>query len=57
MHKKQVDSLLPCSGYNLRGTISANHQISRLEVIFTIVKFVNHSMVFVARTVYAPAAY
>ena len=57
MHKKQVNSLLPYSGYNLRGTISVNHQISRLEVIFTIVKFVNHSMVFVARTVYAPAAY
>ena len=33
------------SGYNLRGAISVNHQNSHLEVIFTIIKFVNHSMV------------
>ena len=33
------------SGYNLRGAISANHQISHLEVIFAIIKFANHSMV------------
>ena len=45
------------SGYNLRGAISANHQIFHLEVIFAIVKFANHSMVCVARLVYAPAAY
>ena len=36
---------IPYSGYNLQGTISANHQISHLEVIFAIIKFANHSMV------------
>ena len=36
---------VPYSGYNLRGAISANHQISHLEVIFAIIKFANHSMV------------
>ena len=48
---------IPYSGYNLRGAISANHQISHPVVIFTIVKFANHSMVFMARIIYAPAAY
>ena len=48
---------LPYSGYNLRGAISANHQISLLEVIFAIVKFANYSMVCLARSNYAPAAY
>ena len=38
------DKNLPYSRYNLQGTISANHQISLLEVIFAIVKFANHSM-------------
>ena len=37
---------IPYSGYNLRGAISANHQIFHLEVIFAIIKFANHSMVF-----------
>ena len=50
-------NILPYSGYKLRGAISANHQISHLEVIFAIVKFANHSMVCVARSSYAPAAY
>ena len=36
---------------------SANHQISLLEVIFVIVKFVNHSMACGARSIYVPAAY
>ena len=36
--------VLPYSGYNLRGAISANHQIFLLEVIFAIVKFANYSM-------------
>ena len=36
---------IPYSGYNLRGEISANHQISHLEVIFAIIKFANQSMV------------
>ena len=35
---------VPYSGYNLRGTIFANHQISHLAVIFGIVKFANHCM-------------
>ena len=48
---------VPYSGYNLRGAISANHQISPLEVIFTIVKFANQGMVCMARSNYAPAAY
>ena len=48
---------LPYSGYNLQGAISANHQISLLEVIFAIVKFAKHSMVCLARSIYAPAAY
>ena len=48
---------IPYSGYNLRGAISANHQISHLEVIFAIVKFVNYSMVCLARSIYMPAAY
>ena len=48
---------VPYSGYNLRGAISANHQIYLLEVIFAIVKFANHSMVCVARSNNAPAAY
>ena len=29
----------------MQGTISANHQISHLEVIFVIIKFANHGMV------------
>ena len=37
-------NLISYSGYNLRGAISANHQISLLEVIFATVKFANHSM-------------
>ena len=37
--------IIPYSGYNLQGVISANHQISYLEVIFAIIKFANHSMV------------
>ena len=36
---------VPYSGYNLRGAISANHQISHLEVTFAITKFANHGMV------------
>ena len=36
--------ILPYSGYNLRGAISANHQISLLEVIFAIAKFASHSL-------------
>ena len=36
---------IPYSGYNLRGTIFANHQISHLEVMFAIIKFANYSMV------------
>ena len=36
---------VPYSGYNLRGAISANHQISHLEVIFAIINFANHSIV------------
>ena len=36
---------IPYSGYNLRGAISANHQIFHLEVIFAVIKFANHSMV------------
>ena len=36
---------IPYSGYNLLGAISANHQISHLEVIFAIIKFANHSIV------------
>ena len=51
------EKVLPYSGYNLRGAISANHQIFHLEVIFAIVKFTNHSMDFVDRSIYAPAAY
>ena len=42
------------NGYNLRGAISANHQISLLEVIIAIVKFPNHS---VPDQIYPPAAY
>ena len=38
-------TIIPYSRYNLRGAISANHQISHLKVIFTIIKFANHSMV------------
>ena len=45
---------LPYSGYNLRGAISANHQISHLEVIFASIKFANHG---VARSIYASSAY
>ena len=45
------------SGYNLRGAISAKHQISHLEVIFAIVKLANHGMVYMARSINAPAAY
>ena len=52
---------IPYSGYNLRGAISANHQISYLEVIFAIIKFANHSMCRItfcmARSIYAPGAY
>ena len=44
-------------GIILRSAISANHQISLLVVIFAIVKFANHSMVCVARSIYMPAAY
>ena len=32
------------SGYNLQGTIFANHQIYHLPVIFAIIKFANHCM-------------
>ena len=53
--------VLPYSGYNLRGAIFANHQISYLAVIFTIIKFANHCMYrvtfCVARSIYAPVAY
>ena len=49
--------VVPYSGYNLRGTISANHQISHLEVIFAIIKFANHGMVCMARSIYVPSAY
>ena len=35
---------LPYSGYNLRGAIFANHQISHLAVIFAIIKLANHCM-------------
>ena len=52
-----VDNCIPYSGYNLRGAISANHQVSLLEVIFAIVKFANHSMVCMARLIYTPSAY
>ena len=38
------DKLLSYSGYNLRGTFFANHQISHLAVIFAIIKFANHCM-------------
>ena len=48
-------------GYNLRGAIFANHQISHLAVIFAIIKFANHCMYrvtfCVARSIYAPVAY
>ena len=37
--------ILSYSEYNLRGEISANHQISHVEVIFAIIKFANHGMV------------
>ena len=40
--------IVPYSGYNLRGAISANYQISYLEVIFAIIKFANHSVTFCA---------
>ena len=49
--------VIPYSGYNLRDAISANHQISHLEVIFAIMKFANHGMVLRARSVYVPSAY
>ena len=39
-----IDALIPYSGYNLRGAIFANHQISHLAVIFAIIKFANHCM-------------
>ena len=45
-HVYNADNQIPYSGYNLRGAISANHQISYLEVIFTIIKFANHSVTF-----------
>ena len=48
---------IPYSGYNLQGAISVNHQISHLEVIFAIIKFANHGMLCVARSIYAPSAY
>ena len=57
MRLKSCLYAVPYSRCNFRGTISANHQISHLEVIFAIVKFANHSMVFVGRLVCAPAAY
>ena len=41
---KSTRPKIPYSGYNLRGAISASHQISHLEVIFVIIKFANHSM-------------
>ena len=44
-NKNSLQGLVPYSGYNLRGAISANHQISYLEVIFASIKFVNLSMV------------
>ena len=48
-HEKQLskheNQLIPYSGYNLRGAISVNHQISHLEVIFAIIKFANYGMV------------
>ena len=37
-----LSTLIPYSGYNLRGAIFANHQISHLAVIFAIIKFANH---------------
>ena len=46
--------IIPYSGYNLRGAISAKHQIPHLEVIFAVIKFANHSMVL---PIYAPSAY
>ena len=56
-----VFQALPYSGYNLRGTIFANHQISHVTVIFAIKKFANHCMYrvtfCVARSIYAPVAY
>ena len=52
---------IPYSGYNLRGAIFANHQISHLAVIFAIIKFANHCMYrvtfCVAKSIYAPVAY
>ena len=45
MARRGDNQLIPYSGYNLRGAISANHQISHLEVIFAIIEFANHSMV------------
>ena len=34
-----------------------NQQISHLEVIFAIIKFVNHSMVCLVGSIHAPGAY
>ena len=48
--------VIPYSGYNLRGAIFVNHQISHLAVIFAIVKFANHCMyrhICVARSISA----
>ena len=45
-HTLKKDLLRNDLPYNLRGAISANHQISYLEVIFTIIKFANHSVTF-----------
>ena len=46
---KRLDQLLSIcvsnGGYNLRGAISADHQLSHLEVIFAIIKFAKHDMV------------
>ena len=35
-------TIIPCSGYNLWGTIFANYQTSRLAAIFAIIKFTSH---------------
>ena len=48
------------SGYNLRSTIFANHQISRLRlaIIFAIIKFADHCMYRITFCMaYVPAAY
>ena len=37
---------IPYSGCSLRGAISANLQLSHLEVIFAIIKLANHGKVF-----------